>query len=225
MNAPDSKVDLSLAGGGSAEPGRIGDWTNTWTGLKFYPLDPRPEEIDILDIAKSLGGTCRYLAHCKHYSTAEHSVLVHEMVSRPRKLEALLHDAPEEVLSDLVRPVKRALGKGNDYFALEDLMWKRAIAPKFGLNPTLSDEVIRADAQICVLEKRVLRPRSQSWQLPFEEPRGLRIRCLEPNEASKVFLQTYCRLTGEHYPSLEARFDELLLEDQEAFERHQQEFA
>ena len=38
---------------------RIGDWIQTYTGKCFYPLDPRPEEIDIMDIAHSLSMTCR----------------------------------------------------------------------------------------------------------------------------------------------------------------------
>lgn len=54
---------------------RIGDWMQTYTGRAFWPLDPRADEIDILDIAHALSHQCRYAGHCKRfYSVAEHSI-------------------------------------------------------------------------------------------------------------------------------------------------------
>ena len=56
---------------------RGGDWMQTYSGFQFWPLDPRPEEIHVIDIAHSLANQCRYAGHCREfYSVAQHSVLL-----------------------------------------------------------------------------------------------------------------------------------------------------
>ena len=56
---------------------RRGDWMQTHSGLRFYPLDPRPEDIRIEDIAHALPMICRFNGHCsRFYSVAEHSLNV-----------------------------------------------------------------------------------------------------------------------------------------------------
>lgn len=56
-----------------------GDWMQTYTGRRFYPLDPRPDEIDPEDIAHALSLLCRYGGHVdRFYSVAEHCVLMSE---------------------------------------------------------------------------------------------------------------------------------------------------
>ena len=56
---------------------RVGDWIQVYTGGQFWPLDPRPEEIHIEDIAHALALTCRFTGHCREfYSVAQHSLLV-----------------------------------------------------------------------------------------------------------------------------------------------------
>ncbi len=85
------------------------DWIQTYTGRKFFPLDPDPEMICIEDIAHSLSQLCRYNGHSKiFYSVAQHSlVLSRELCSGWQyALMALLHDASEAYLSDLPRPLK-----------------------------------------------------------------------------------------------------------------------
>ena len=77
---------------------RNGDWLQTFTGKAFFPLDPRPEEMDIFDIAHALSNLCRYGGHCnKFYSVAEHSVLVSILCrlyyGEQVALQGLLHDA------------------------------------------------------------------------------------------------------------------------------------
>jgi hypothetical protein len=46
---------------------RLDDWCETYTGKHFWPLDPKPEEVSIDDIAHALSLTCRYNGHCKHF--------------------------------------------------------------------------------------------------------------------------------------------------------------
>ena len=81
---------------------RIGDWMQTYTGERFWPLDPRIEDIHIRDISMALGKLCRYGGHTIFfYSVAEHSVLVSEYVPEEYALWGLLHDASEAYLSDI----------------------------------------------------------------------------------------------------------------------------
>jgi uncharacterized protein len=90
---------------------RKGDWIETYTGKKFWPLDPRPEDICIKDIAHALSCTCRYNGHCKHFfSVAQHSLNCSNFALREFNyryaLLALLHDAAEAYVSDIARPIK-----------------------------------------------------------------------------------------------------------------------
>jgi hypothetical protein len=88
---------------------RRGDWMQTFTGRAFYPLDPRPEDIDPVDIAHALSLICRYGGHSsRFYSVAEHCVLMSHAVAPEHALWALLHDATEAYLGDMIRPLKRS---------------------------------------------------------------------------------------------------------------------
>src|SRR5438128_12538670 len=83
-----------------------GDWMQTYTGRAFYPLDPRLDDICIEDIAHALSMLCRYGGQCQEfYSVAEHSVLMSYAVNPQHALWALLHDATESYMGDLIRPL------------------------------------------------------------------------------------------------------------------------
>ena len=83
-------------------------WFTTYTGKKFHIFDPSLDEIDIADIAHSLSLICRYGGHLpEHYSVAQHSVLVSNLVPENIALEALLHDAEEAYTGDMIRPFKK----------------------------------------------------------------------------------------------------------------------
>lgn len=100
---------------------RRGNWQQTYTGVQFWPLDPRPEDIDVRDIAHALALQCRFAGHCaRPYSVGEHSVRVSLVVeaglvkqypkahaqNRRGALAALLHDASEAYCVDVPRPLK-----------------------------------------------------------------------------------------------------------------------
>lgn len=73
-----------------------GDWMQTYTGRRFWPLDPVAGDIEIMDIAHALSNQCRYAGHTRfHYSVAQHSVQVSENVAPEHALWGLLHDAPD----------------------------------------------------------------------------------------------------------------------------------
>lgn len=62
---------------------RQGDWMQTRSGQKFWPLDPRPDEVVLEDIAHALSNTCRFAGHCRtFYSVAEHSVRASLLMQR-----------------------------------------------------------------------------------------------------------------------------------------------
>ena len=82
----------------------------TFSGKKFYPKKPTPNEVDINDIARSLSMMNRFCGHTKFpYSVARHSINCANIAPEGYKLEALLHDATEAYLSDIVMPAKRSL--------------------------------------------------------------------------------------------------------------------
>ncbi|KKL59118.1 hypothetical protein LCGC14_2218530 [marine sediment metagenome] len=95
-------------------------WIQTYSGLQFWPLNPKPEDVRLEDIAHALSLSCRFNGHCrKFYSVAQHSVLVarhllthgvlHSAGIERRTMAfraALLHDAAEAYLPDVSRPIK-----------------------------------------------------------------------------------------------------------------------
>lgn len=139
---------------------RRGDWMQTFTGRMFYPLDPRPDEIDPADIAHALSLLCRYGGHVdRFYSVAEHCVLMSEWVEPQHALAALLHDATEAYVVDVPRPLKRQL---LGYRAIEEQVWF-AIAYRFGLDFELPHAVKEADDRILLTERNELMPRAGRW--------------------------------------------------------------
>ena len=119
-------------------------WQKMLSGRRLDLLDPTPVDIEIEDIARGLSFVARWNGQTTGdyaYSVAEHSLLVEALFSRlnptaPPKwqLAALLHDAPEYVIGDMISPVKAAVGPG--YGALDDRL-TAAIHIRFGLPATI----------------------------------------------------------------------------------------
>jgi len=81
-------------------------WILTYTGRRFWPLDPHPDDIDLVDIAHALSNLCRFTGHTSEfYSVAQHSYLVSVLCDK-YPLYGLLHDASEAYLLDLATPIK-----------------------------------------------------------------------------------------------------------------------
>ena len=125
-------------------------WQKMLSGRRLDLLDPTPVDIEIEDIAHGLSFVARWNGQTKGdfaYSVAEHSLLVETLFRRiapkaPPKwqLAALLHDAPEYVIGDMISPVKSAVGPG--YGALDDRL-QAAIHLRFGLPAELPKTVKR----------------------------------------------------------------------------------
>lgn len=178
-----------------AAPARNGDWMQTFTGRAFYPLDPRPEDIDLADIAHGLSMLCRYGGHVtRFYSVAEHCVLMSRAVAPENALWALLHDATEAYMGDLIRPLKRQMPQYAE--AEADLML--VICHRFGLSFDEPAEVKAADTRILRDERAALmRKPPQPW-LSIENVPGLGVpvRGWLPAEAEARYLVRFHELTG-----------------------------
>ncbi|WP_227269145.1 YfbR-like 5'-deoxynucleotidase [Roseobacter weihaiensis] len=125
-------------------------WQRMLSGRRLDLLDPTPVDIEIEDIARGLAFVARWNGQTRGahaYSVAEHSLLVETLFARiaPKapvkwRLAALLHDAPEYVIGDMISPVKAAVGPG--YEAL-DVRLTAAIHLRFGLPAALPVQIKR----------------------------------------------------------------------------------
>ena len=123
-------------------------WQRMLSGRRLDLLDPSPLDVEIEDIAHGLAFVARWNGQTRGehpYSVAEHSLLVEELYGRiaprpePRwRLAALLHDAPEYVIGDMISPVKGAVGPG---YAALDARLARAVHIRFGLPAELPPPV------------------------------------------------------------------------------------
>ena len=169
--------------------GRKDSWLQTFTGRKMWPLDPRPSEIFIEDIAHALANQCRFAGHCQRfYSVAEHSVRVAEACTKENRLWGLLHDAAEAYCCDLPAPLKR-LPEMRQFRDCEKAILM-AVAEKFGLPPDVPSEVKHADMVLLATEKRDLMAVGPEWGwLPDPLPR--KIIPLDQQAAEKGFMTEF----------------------------------
>src|SRR5699024_9086940 len=126
-------------------------WQRMLSGRRLDLLDPTPLDIEIEDIAHGLAFVARWNGQTHGdwaYSVAEHSLLVEHIHARDNpdaapgwRLAALLHDAPEYVIGDMISPVKAALGPG---YADLDVRLAEAIHRRFGLPAVLPRHVAAA---------------------------------------------------------------------------------
>ena len=120
------------------------------SGRRLDLLDPSPLDIEIADIAHGLARVARWNGQTSGahiFSVAQHTLLVEAVMREqsPRinarvRLAALLHDAPEYVIGDMISPFKAVLG--GDYKAVEKRLLS-AIHIRFGLPPVLPAEMTR----------------------------------------------------------------------------------
>lgn len=171
---------------------RQGNWMQTYRGGRFWPLDPRPHEIHVEDVAASLSKICRYNGHClEFYSVAEHSVYVSRVVPPEDALAGLLHDATEAYVGDVIRPLKSHLA---GYAGIEHRVWL-ALAARFGLPERLPDSVKVADNAVLLAEMaQIMEDPPQPWNVPGTAA-DVEILSLLPSDAKHLFLQRYRELT------------------------------
>lgn len=170
-------------------------WIQSYNGIKFDLINTTKDMIDINDIAHALSLICRFNGHCKEfYSVAQHCVLMSELIEPEFALEALLHDASEAYIADLVRPIKPYVG---DYGIIEaNLM--QSIYRAFGMDLTFecNDKVKVADNRMLFTEKAQITKHQLDWGWSAE-PYDITITCWSPAEAETRFLNRFNELTKE----------------------------
>jgi len=192
-------------------------WIETFRGHRFHLLDPRPEEIEIEDIAHALSMQVRFTGHVKKfYSVAEHCYQVSLLMraNDSEKLWGLLHDASEAYITDLSRPVKYMTPIGPPYFEIEEGIM-RAVAEKFGLVWPVPSNVKLADNILLWTEKEQLmsgvswdNEEIKDWDTEKQRAAGyineapgykdvnraskdIHLACYRPETIEKLFLQKF----------------------------------
>jgi uncharacterized protein len=187
-------------------------WQRMLSGRRLDLLDPSPLDIEIEDIAHGLARVARWNGQTKGdhaFSVAQHCVLVVQIYahmnpsgSRDNQLAALLHDAPEYVVGDMISPFKAALGM--DYKAFENRLLA-AIHVRFGLPVQISQDVVDAikiaDKTSAFLEATQLAGFSiDEGRKYFGQPKGLNgldsgLTPLPTRAASALYLEHFNSLT------------------------------
>lgn len=186
-------------------------WQRMLSGRRLDLLEPSPLDIEIADIAHGLARVARWNGQTRGahaFSVAQHSVLVERLVcdlnprlAREAKLMALLHDAPEYVIGDLISPFKAAVGL--DYKAMENRL-QAAIHLRYGL-PAL----VPAALKTLLKKADHLSAYHEATQLAgFEEKEARRLFGAPPKaattpklvplptaEAEKLFLDRFHKLS------------------------------
>lgn len=186
-------------------------WQRMLSGRRLDLLNPSPLDIEIADIAHGLARVARWNGQTQGahaFSVAQHCVLVERIaaelkpnLTRAGRLAALLHDAPEYVIGDLISPFKAAVGL--DYKDFENRLLA-AIHVRFGLPPKSSAELTalikNADRVSAFLEATQLAGFSATEARRYfgTPPRGFRVPRLIPLSAADAqaqFLERFGRLS------------------------------
>ncbi|MEM0988846.1 MAG: HD family hydrolase [Pseudomonadota bacterium] len=189
-------------------------WQRMLSGRRLDLLDPSPLDIEIADIAHGLARVARWNGQttgAHPYSVAEHSLLVEQIfgIYKPRatakeRLVALLHDAAEYVIGDMISPFKAAIGL--DYKSFEARL-EAAVHLRFGI-PAIPDEKIvklvkRADRACAWFEATQLAGFTEteaSRYFPRPRFQGAADIHLDPqptNRVQKTFLRRFHQLQNE----------------------------
>lgn len=172
-------------------------FVQTYTGRPFFPLAPVAWDIEIQDIAHSLSLLCRYNGHVdRFYSVAEHCVVLSHSVSSEYARWALLHDASEAYVGDMVWPLKEEVPA---YKNIEDGVMG-AICERFGLDPVQPAQVKEHDRRIVIDERAALMaPARTPWPaLEGFTPLGVRIEGWSPARAKAEYMSRFQQLFTEN---------------------------
>lgn len=189
-------------------PERKGHYMHTSNGKKYWPMDPRPEEVHIDVVAHHLATRCRYNGAVQHpvfrsrifYSVAEHSVLVsryiEEVLGQPEyALEGLLHDGSEAYNGDLIRPLKYDELFREPFKVVEERN-ERAGAERFGLAYPYPKAVKLADEAVTNAEvaQIIVKDPSEDWSSKLHDDSHMapyQIEMMDPFLAKQFFLLRY----------------------------------
>lgn len=168
-------------------------WMQTYTSTAYEPFSPKPEMVNIVDIAHALSNNCRFNGHTRQfYSVAQHCVLVSKALEDEgygveTQFFGLFHDAPEAYITDMVSPIKRRLP---DFKKLEELN-ESVIFPKYHIKATRKKKarVKVADIRMLVTEARdVMGMAPKPWGVLAAPYTSFKIDAKLPHDAEIEFL-------------------------------------
>jgi uncharacterized protein len=194
---------------------RRGTWFQTWSGQKFYVLDPRPEEVHYDDVCVGIARACRYGNHCRDFfSVATHSVIVSQCVydlamhrgwsdndALMAAREGLMHDATEAYLGDIPRPLKRQREMAG-YCRVEKRLWP-VICQRFEIHSTPESTALvkEVDTRVLLDEIEALMIDPDMWDRAGRykdvAPLGVEIPVMEWRQSADVFSQRFDELFGD----------------------------
>jgi len=187
-------------------------WQRMLSGRRLDLLDPSPLDIEIDDIAHGLARVARWNGQTRGphaFSVAQHSVLVERFFtagtagcSPDEQLGALLHDAAEYVIGDMISPFKAVLG--GDYKNVEHRL-EGAIRLRFGLSaqmsPRLKSRVKQADQAAAFFEATQLAgfDVDEALRLFGAPPAGAApdMTPLSASEAQAAFIERFRQLESD----------------------------
>ncbi|RMC34702.1 HD domain-containing protein [Paracoccus alkanivorans] len=189
-------------------------WQRMLSGRRLDLLDPTPVDIEIEDIAHGLAFVARWNGQTRGdwpYSVAEHSLLVEHIFDRLNpeeepiwRLAALLHDAPEYVIGDMISPVKAALGR--EYGEMDERL-TTAIHRRFGLPTEIPAPVKRRIKSADRISARLEAVQIAGFSTDEAEKlfpiscehilEDLEIRIRPPMEVRGEFLKKFTRLLND----------------------------
>jgi uncharacterized protein len=171
----------------------------TASGKQFFLLEPRLEDVDIVDIAHALSMQCRWTGHCKfHYSVAQHSYYCSFLGPDNEAFDRLMHDAPEAYIGDLNRPLKHYTEAGVAYRRQEETIQK-VIAERFGYSVIEPPSVKTADNLMLYTEKKQImgytfdeaKDADEVVRTAKEETAPILIEQWSPSHAKTMFLKRF----------------------------------
>jgi hypothetical protein len=175
------------------------NWITTYTGRKYFPLDPDHSQYCIEDIAHALSLNCRFGGHIpKLYTVAQHSSEVAMQVAPALRLDALLHDAAEAYLLDLPRGLKHT----PVLEAYRDLELRTLVAIHAALGVPYNERwedrrsIKWADNLVCRWEAQHLGILQPDWDVAGFPTLDQTFVRETPSQAERRFLRLYRELTG-----------------------------
>jgi uncharacterized protein len=166
---------------------------NTASGKTINLLDPDPASIWIEDIAASLSKTCRFGGQTNaFYSVAQHCCMVSDLAPERLKLPALLHDASEAYLGDVIKPLKVIIA--DSYCPIED-RFMEAICMVFNIDTALMAEIKPYDQQALLIEHELLQRNNPAPYLELTKTKY--IDFWQPQYAEEMFIATFDFLTNK----------------------------
>lgn len=171
-------------------------WIQTASGRAFSLTAPDPADVDLGDIAAALSKIARFNGHTRRpYSVAQHCCFVASIVPEEFALHALLHDAAEAYVGDIVTPLKKIV----PLFSVIEARVHRAVCKQFGVTEEIPVCVIEADRIALATEVHQLLDGVpvNNWTSRYPHPLPVTLPYWESYEAAQEYTKRVSRLLAD----------------------------